>query len=696
MDLEEFRASYINEDINAEALTTSRYEVEVFIDSAADILKNDYSLITDMLHCYYEFTKGNRAFKSMHIDAAYLDLPTNTLNLLLADYNQDDIKSITNEFLSNKSQLLINYFENCLKHYFVNAEQSDPAVQLARDICSNVSYIYKLHLFIVSTNRLSKAVKKLELPDYNYSGHTFKIDLDVLDIEGIYRSKLVSFQKDDVIINCSDFGILGIPCIKAEIETDQYQSYLAIVPGPFLADIYKKHNASLLEANVRSFLKFNGGVNKGIRATILNEKSRFFTYNNGISTMAKEISTAIDPEKGLIITSFTDLQIINGGQTTATLASTTIKNNADLSGVFVQMKLTVLNDEDPELVRNIARYANSQNKVKTADLNSSHPFYVTIEEYSRKVYTPKASGALIQQLWFFERARGQYEQAMMQMTKKQRDDYKLIRPKSKKFTLTDLAKYANAADMLPHYVSWGGEINAAQFHNNMLKQWSKDSAVFNELYFKELIGEKIMFSYIENIISAQAWYQEHRAYRPQLVAYTFSKLVYMANEIKKKINFRQIWDAQEVSGIFETDVAQIAKLVFDCINDPLRSTANIETYCKKEECWTVIKRIPYSVSDDLLEVLIDPSEHNVETDIAKKDKKFEDGLTNEIALFQKGTDFWHSMIERGTAQDVLNAGDTQAIKNIINYCDGTYMQLSKTQLKEANRVIKKLKENGIE
>ena len=211
MDLEEFRASYINEDINAEALTTSRYEVEVFIDSAADILKNDYSLITDMSHCYYEFTKGNRAFKSMHIDAAYLDLPTNTLNLLLADYNQDDIKSITNEFLSNKSQLLINYFENCLKHYFVNAEQSDPAVQLARDICSNVSYIYKLHLFIVSTNRLSKAVKKLELPDYNYSGHTFKIDLDVLDIEGIYRSKLVSFQKDDVIINCSDFGILGIP-----------------------------------------------------------------------------------------------------------------------------------------------------------------------------------------------------------------------------------------------------------------------------------------------------------------------------------------------------------------------------------------------------------------------------------------------------------------------------------------------------
>lgn len=256
----------------------------------------------------------------------------------------------------------------------------------------------------------------------------------MLDIEGIYRSKLAGFAKEDVIIKCSDFGIEGIPCIKAEIETDQYESYLAIVPGQFLADIYKKHNASLLEANVRSFLKFNGGVNKGIRGTILNEKSRFFTYNNGISTTAKSIELENNPVHGLMITSFTDLQIINGGQTTATLAATNIKNGADLSGIFVQMKLTVLKNDDPELIRNIATYANSQNKVKTADLNSSHPFYVRMEDFSRKLYAPLESGQLVQQLWFFERARGQYEQPMMQMTKKQKDDYKLVRPKDKKST----------------------------------------------------------------------------------------------------------------------------------------------------------------------------------------------------------------------------------------------------------------------
>lgn len=239
MNIEEFRESYINDDINAEAINTQRYPIEVFIDSAADILKNDYSLITDISQCFYEFTKGNRAYKNMRIDAAYLDLPANTLNLLIADFNDGEVKNITNEFLNSKTQLLLNYFENCLKGFFVNGEQANPAVQLARDIRANIGYIYKIHLFVVSTDKLSKAVKTLDLPDYTFGLQTFKVALDVLDIEGIYRSKLAGFTKEDVIIKCSDFGIEGIPCIKAEIETDQYESYLAIVPGQFLADIYK-------------------------------------------------------------------------------------------------------------------------------------------------------------------------------------------------------------------------------------------------------------------------------------------------------------------------------------------------------------------------------------------------------------------------------------------------------------------------
>ncbi|MBO4384263.1 MAG: AIPR family protein [Clostridia bacterium] len=696
MDILEFRESYINEDINAEAVNTMRYPVEVFIDNAADILKNDYSLITDMSQCFFSFSKGTRAYKNMHIDAAYLDLASNALDLLCADYNEGEITNITNEILGNKSQLLLNFFENSLKGFFVSAEQADPAVQLARDIRNNYKDIHTIHLFVVSTNRLSKSVKNLDFPDYTFKEHTFKVTLDVLDIEGIYRSKLAGFEKEKIVINCNEFGIRGIPCIKADIGTDQYESYLAIVPGSFLSEIYKKYSSALLESNVRSFLKFNGAVNKGIRGTILNEKSRFFTYNNGISTTARGVTIVSDPICGNMITAFDDLQIINGGQTTATLAATNIKNNADLEGIYVQMKLTVLKDSDPELIRNIAKYANSQNKVKTADLNSSHPFYVRMEDFSRKIYAPLASGSLVQQLWFFERTRGQYEQPLMQMTKAQANNYKLTRPKNMRFTLTDLAKYINAANMLPHYVSWGGEVNAAHFHNDMEKQWNKSNEVFNELFYKELIGKKILFSRIETVISSQQWYQENRAYRPQIVAYTFSKLVLSAKTIHKEINYRQIWDLQKVPTEFDEDIAKIGKIVFDKINDPYRSTANVETYCKKTECWDIVSKVPYSITDDLREILISPSEKTAEKMAAKKEQAFDNGLMNEIEIFNKGEEGWSSLIDRGQAQYVLNSADVFALTDAIKYCKMQYTQLTNKQIKAIMDAVKKLKENGIE
>ena len=695
ISIDEFRESYINEDINAAAVNTSRYPIEVFVDSAADILQNDYSLISGMDICYYEFNKGTRAYKNMRLDAAYLDLPSNTLNLLYAEYNQGEIKNITNEFITQKSQLLLNFLENTLKGFFANGEQASEVVQLARNIRANIGYVYKIHLFIVSTDKLSARVKELNLPTFTYAGQNFKVSLDVLDIEKIYRSRMAGFEKEDVIINCADYGIDGIPCIKAEIETEQYDSYLAIVPGQFLCDIYKEYSASLLESNVRSFLKFNGGVNKGIRGTILNEKSRFFTYNNGISTTAAEVTVENTPT-GMKITSFKNLQIINGGQTTATLAATNIKNNADLSGIYVQMKLTVLRDSDPDLIRYIATYANSQNKVKTADLNSSHPFYVRVEEYSRKVYAPISTGQIVQQLWFFERARGQYEQPLMQMTKKQSADYKLVRPKNKKFTLTDLAKYVNAAEMLPYFVSWGGEVNAARFHNNMLKQWAKNDNVFNELYYKELIGKKILFEHIGNVISDQEWYQERRAYRPQLIAYTFAKLVYEVKAIRREINYKLIWDTQSVPECLDYDIAHIAKVIFDTIYDENRPTANIETYCKKEECWITVQKKKYELSEQCREALVSPAEREAEAVVAKKEQKFNSGIQDELSIFSKGAAYWQDMITRGQVQEVLTPVDVKALQNAINYCNLVYSELKSYQVKEIVNVVKKLQENGIE
>ncbi len=700
MELEEFRQEFINEDVCIPAMTSRRYPEDVFIDCCIDIFQDVFSFASEMAHTYFIFKEGNRAYKSMRLDASCFDRTTSTLYLLIADYNDGDLKNITNSTIDYLSKQLLSFFENSAKGFFDNAELSDPAVQLAHDIKRSVDEIQIIHLFIVSTDKLSKSVKTLKLGNFNYGNFEYKVILDVLDIEKIYRAKISGFKKEALVINCADFGIEGIPCIKADIQTDQYESYLAIVPGQFLAEIYHKYGMALLESNVRSFLKFNGKINKGIRETILHEKSRFFTYNNGVSITAKDVNVKTTPN-GMLITGFTDLQIINGGQTTAALAFTQRKNNQEenenLSGIFVQMKLTVLNGDDPELICNIAKYANSQNKVNNADLNSSHAFYVRMENISRKMYTPIVSGELNQTLWFFERIRGQYEQPLMQMaTKKQRDEYKLLRPKKNKFTLTDLSKYMNAADMYPHYVSWGGEVSSTFFHERMKELWNKDNRCFDELFYKELIGKKIFFSFIEGNISNQSWYQEKRAYRPQLIAYTFSKIVYEAKKIKKLIDYKAMWDSQSVPECYCKDVVAVAKKVFDAIYDEKRSTANIETYCKKEECWSVIQKIECTLSKDVQDVMVTQVDADIERTNAQQDHQLEGMLNDELAVFEKGRNYWISLLNHGVMQKVINTNDEATLKIAIDYCDQIKMELTKEQLENIYTVIAKLKENGIE
>lgn len=102
------------------------------------------------------------------------------------------------------------------------------------------------------------------------------------------------------------------------------------------------------------------------------------------------------------------------------------------------------------------------------------------------------------------------------------------------------------------------------------------------------------------------------------------------------------------------------------------------------------------MSDELIAVLVSPYEREIEETRAKKEQKFGDGIMTEVEIFTKGSQYWQSMIERGTAQDVLTAGDVVVLKAVINYCNGIYAQLSKYQVSEVIKIQKKLKDNMIE
>lgn len=378
------------------------------------------------------------------------------------------------------------------------------------------------------------------------------------------------------------------------------------------------------------------------------------------------------PGKGLCITSFTDLQIINGGQTTASLASASIKDGAPLDGIFVQMKLTVSLDESEEgdeFVRKTSQYANSQNKVTSADLVSNHPFYLRIEEFSRKMYAPPSRGLPYQTLWFFERSRGQYDQPKMKMTKSERATYERINPHNQRFGKTDLAKYINSAEMLPYNVAWGREVNSVRFQLEMDKQWRKDASVFNESYYRDLIAKAIVFITIRKTILGLDWYKENKGYLIQLVTYTFSKLVFESQKLGRLINYRQIWDRQELPDFLIDDIAKIALAVRAFLISP--DHGNIETYCKNKDSWASVQDIQIELSDSTKAFLVNKDDIRDEKIAAKREQKFSDGLSVEVQVFQFGDEYWNRLLETGKSQGLLNGMDIQLLEFAIEYCKGS-------------------------
>ena len=685
MTLDEFREELIN-DIRGQSIIDSEYPTEVFIEYCKDILINDFGVISDLNNTYIEYKTTNNQFRNMRVDASYIEISINTIHLLYADFNDGPIESINNETIQNKASLLTNFVINSLKGFFNNSADSDQTTQTARDLRKNIDLIRKIHLIIVSTNKKSERLKTtLSMKALEIGNKVFDVDLTLLDIEGIFETKSVNFKRDDIVIKTIDYGYpKGIPCIKANIMSPDYDSYLAVVPGKFLSDIYMKYSARLLESNVRSFLNTRGEINKGILNTILNNKTRFFAYNNGISTTAEDIILE-QRDDGIYITEFKNLQIINGGQTTASLASAVIKYGSNLQDIFVQMKLTLIKNKEhaEELIRLISKYANKQNKVTNADLSSNHPFYTRIEEFSRRIKVPISPNTTIQSIWFFERARGQYDQSKMKLkTKKERDLFEMQNPKSQKFTKTDLAKYINASEMRPYDVSWGAEVNMTRFQLIMEKEREKSNLIFNEGYYKELIAKGIIYKEIERIISNEEWYQNNKGYRAQLVPYTFSKFVYEVSKIKKLINYKKIWEQQSCIEEYKYDLARIAKQVYDVFNDNNRQILNIGEYAKRAICWNKLNEKEFELSPITISQLVDKEEKEIESRCERSEQRMVNEVSNEVAIFNLGIPYREKAINVGTQLGVLNSYDVEMCKIAIKFINQTYRMLTKKQVKD--------------
>jgi len=291
-----------------------------------------------------------------------------------------------------------------------------------------------------------------------------------------------------------------------------------------------------------------------------------------------------------------------------------------------------------------------------------------MEDFSRKLFAPPSKGLPYQTIWFFERSRGQYEQPKMKMKPAERAVYERINPTNQRFDKKDLARYLNAADMYPYHVAWGGEVNSQRFQAKIEELWKIDPAVFNESYFRDAIAKAIMFISSRKAILSQVWYKESGGYLIQTVTYTISKLLFEVRKLGMFINYRNIWDKQEIPDFLLDDILLIAQLVRKVLFCP--GLGNIETYCKKPECWETIKEYPFELSLPTKSYLINKEDIRDEKVTAKKEQKFTDELSNEVDVFNYGEVYWRNLCSRGKEQRLLNSNEVHLLDLAAEYCSG--------------------------
>jgi AIPR protein len=603
------------------------------------------------------FTEGfefahYRAQRGMRVDGYWFN-DEGGLDLFVADFDSRiELASLTRSDVDAAFKRVTNFFEASLrKNLASDLEVTSPEYGLARQIADRKVLIRHLNLFLVSERTLSDRIQAL--PDSETAG--VPTTYHIWDISRLHRQRSSRSHKEPLDLDFETMFGTGISCLPAHLGTDAYQSYLVVMPGDILSKLYEKFGARLLEQNVRTFLQARGKVNQGIRTTILTEPGMFFAYNNGITATAQSVQMK-QGDGGLQITRITDLQIVNGGQTTASLFHTRRRDKADLARIFVQMKLSVIDSEESEkVVPRISEYANTQNRVQAADFFSNHPFHIRMQDFSRRLWAPAGKGAQRETKWFYERARGQYADAQAKLTQGEQRRFKVENPKPQMFTKTDLAKFENVWDEHPKFVNLGAEKNFARYAARIGKEWSKSSDGFNEAYFKRAVARAIIFRATERIVSAQAWY--NGGYRANIVAYTLAVISELTRRQDKSIDFHRIWSAQEISQLLEVTISGIAHNVNEELLRPPQGISNISEWAKRDACWTQMldhmDRFASLLPPDFEKQLLSHDEQLTEKRAARNTQKIDNGIEAQTRILAIPATKWALVHDALSAKRLL-------------------------------------------
>lgn len=590
-DLAEAYANF-RDELLLEADASGDLQADAFFNLYAAVASEAGEVI-DLEHTPARRESGRNPWQ---VDGYAIDVDRGTLYVAVCDFRSDPgLQTLNAARIDVMLRRVRNFVEQASDSSFINElEDTAPAFRAAYPIYSQPAAIRRVRVVVFSNARMS--TKRRPQAAEEIMGRP--VTYSVFDFERYAEAVSARSAPQPIEVVFEDIGAEPVPCLLAS-SGDDYTSYLVALPGLLLADIYGLYGARLLEQNVRTFLQAKTKVNRGIIETLRDNPRMFFAYNNGLTATASDVTTVRRPDGQLAIASVRDLQIVNGGQTTASILYAKDRSRADLAGVHVQMKLSVVDSAQvEELVPRISRYANTQNRISEADFFSSHPFHLAIEQISRRVGAPPKPGALSGSKWFYERARGQYRDATAYATPAQKRKHELEFPRAQLIDKTDLAKFETTFEPRPDIVSRGAQKCFMHFAARTAERWRSAPAAYNEVWYRDACAKALVFRWTDRMIGGSDWYGENRGYKSQTVAYALSWLVDRAMKAGKAgLNLQSVWSSQDVPEELAYAVEALAPQVARAIRDAPTSTRNVGEYCKTELCWERISRIEFDVPD---------------------------------------------------------------------------------------------------
>lgn len=559
--------TYVKENSPISTNTAFKTLFLSYLTEAGETLVSDCMLV--------DFKKDS---ENMKLDGYAFSEYFRSLTLIVSKYQAKPIpEKIKKTEIDKLLKKVLKFYKTCGTNDFEALEESSDGYQAYKFIKGHKADIETVNIILLTNDETIRYIPD----DVHYGKITVRFD--VWDIERLYQSVLggTAVERQLVVKLKKKYGE-SLPLIKVKGDNEIYDCYIGVISGELLARIYETEGQDLIQKNVRSFLQAIGKVNKGIKVSLANEPQMFMAYNNGISTIAESIAVDEGRSSGDIvnITEITGWQIVNGGQTTASIYNA-YKAKLPLEQVNVQIKLSVIKQKDraEEIIHNISKYANSQNKINMSDFNANDAYHVKMERLSRATPIPVAKGKSTD-YWFYERARGQYlVELNRQPTAAAKKEFKSRCPKNRCISKTVAAKCVMTYRGYPDIVSKGLETSFIYFSDMVSKGEVPEPS---EQSYIEMIAKVILFNSCDEIIKNLKF----GGFKAQQDYYTVALFGKYYSDLFDPL---EIWNRQSINAETAKTIEELAYFVWNHFQNPTVPGVNIGQWCKKEECWELLQ-----------------------------------------------------------------------------------------------------------